>query len=229
MSVADDGVAALRVEGEVTVPGEELLRIDDVYAAHSYGCAQYYSKPTLAVGGDPPLVYISNDHTENPPAVTRRHPGRGSSGELTASATGHATGRGGPKVGASGPGTARCGVVLLGRKTTSRSPGRRNTLPSKRFWRMPTGYLWVKEWSASESGIPDQWSVFSPEGRWLGILPFPPNPARAGQEVCGKSGHCDLLDGDRDYFVILRQDELGVERVEGYRIRRDRTGGVVTP
>lgn len=39
------------------------------------------------------------------------------------------------------------------------------------------GYLLVREWSASERGIPDQGSVFSPEGRWLGVLPIPPDPA----------------------------------------------------
>ena len=221
VSVAMMG-SPLRVEGE-TVPGEELLRIDDAYAAHSFGCAQYYSNQ-LAVGGDPPLVYISNDHTEihqrsldgtlsriirrttGPPPVTRR--------------------------------AWRAESEHLARNSEmwGRSPRTEDDEPVPRTEEYPAveailadaeGYLWVKEWSASESGIPDQWSVFSPEGRWLGILPFPPNPASPDLEVCGKSGPACWV--GKDYFVIVRQDELGVERVEGYRIRRDRTGGGVTP
>ena len=35
------------------------------------------------------------------------------------------------------------------------------------------GYLWVREWSESETGLPDQWSVFSPQGRWLGSMAVP--------------------------------------------------------
>ena len=80
------------------------------------------------------------------------------------------------------------------------------------------GHLWVREWSASESGIPDQWSVFSPEGRWLGALAFPPDPAAPDRHLCRQYTTTCWI--DRDYFVIVRQDELGVERIEGYRIRR---------
>ena len=49
----------------------------------------------------------------------------------------------------------------------------------------PEGYLWVREWSGSESGTPDQWSVFNPEGRWLGVLPFPWAPDPAEPNSCG--------------------------------------------
>ena len=45
------------------VPGEALLRIDDDYAAHSFGCAKGFGTH-LAVGGDPPMVYVSNDGKE---------------------------------------------------------------------------------------------------------------------------------------------------------------------
>ena len=82
----------------------------------------------------------------------------------------------------------------------------------------PEGFLWVKEWSASESGIPDQWSVFSPDGRWLGVLPFPPDPGAPDYQMCGRDATPCWV--GRDYFLVVRRDALGVERVEGYRIRR---------
>ena len=84
------------------------------------------------------------------------------------------------------------------------------------------GYLWVREWSESETGWPDQWSVFSPEGRWLGVLRGPPNatgPAGSDLFLCGEIVPCWI---GADYFLALRMDELGVERVEGYRLRRRR-------
>ena len=77
----------------------------------------------------------------------------------------------------------------------------------------PEGYLWVREWSDSESGIADQWSVFNAEGRWLGVLPFPWAPGPTTDPG-------SLFRVDRDFFLTIRSNELGVERVEGYRIRR---------
>ena len=74
------------------------------------------------------------------------------------------------------------------------------------------GYLWIREWSESESGMTDQWSVFGPEGRWLGVLRMSAIPW-----LC-RHGTCWI---DRDWLVVLRLDALGVERIEGYRIRRD--------
>lgn len=92
----------------------------------------------------------------------------------------------------------------------------------------PEGYLWVREWSGSESGTPDQWSVFNPDGRWLGVLPFPWKTDPAQSNSCGSSSRV-LCWVDKDFFVAVRQDELGVERVEGYRIRRDSEGGGTRP
>ncbi|MDE2678437.1 MAG: 6-bladed beta-propeller [Gemmatimonadota bacterium] len=79
------------------------------------------------------------------------------------------------------------------------------------------GYLWVQEWSASESGRPDQWSVLSPEGRWLGVVPMPVEPGPMDPGRCSGFSSCWI---DREFYVTLRVDELGVERIEGYRIRR---------
>ena len=80
------------------------------------------------------------------------------------------------------------------------------------------GYLWVREWSASETGWADQWSVFSPWGRWLGVLTLPPDSSFTDLFMCYKSFVPCWL--DRDMFLAVRRGELGVERVEGYRIRR---------
>ncbi len=81
------------------------------------------------------------------------------------------------------------------------------------------GYLWVKEWSDSESGLPDQWSVFGTGGRWLGTLPEPQYPVRFNMFVSchWRYSPCWI---DRDFFLAVRRDGVGVERVEGYRIRR---------
>ena len=203
----------LRVEG-VTLPGEALLRIDDAYAAHSFGCARP-SWTHLATGGDPPLVYISNDHTEihqrsldgtltriirrtaEPPPVTDK---------AWRSELGH---------------RAR-NMEMSGwprRTEEDESIPRREKYPAVESILVDTaGYLWVKEWSASESGIPDRWSVFSPGGRWLGVLPFPPDPAAPDLQMCDRYSTPCWVGGD--YFLAVRRDELGVERVEGYRIRK---------
>ena len=77
----------------------------------------------------------------------------------------------------------------------------------------PQGYLWVSGWSAPEVGGPDRWSVFSPEGRWLGVLPAPVLrvPCHFYLNPCWMG---------TDFFLAVGRDELGRERVEGYRIRR---------
>ena len=156
----------LRVEG-VTLPGEALLRIDDAYAAHSFGCARP-SWTHLATGGDPPLVYISNDHTEihqrsldgTLTRIIRR------TAELPPVTD---------KAWKSELGHRARNMEMSGwpRRTEDDEPiPRREKYPAVESILVDTeGYLWVKEWSASESGIPDQWSVFSPEGRWLGSFP----------------------------------------------------------
>lgn len=210
-------------EDEITMPGKELLRTDDVYAAYSFGCARPW-RTYVAAGGDPLLVYISNAdggihqqsldgtlvriirRTVAPPPVTDR--------ALRAEREHWA------KI----------------REIAGWPPQTEEDEPIPRRERYPAveallvdaeGYLWVREWSTSESGIPDQWSVFGPDGRWLGILAFPPYPSAPDRHLCHLYTTTCWI--DRDYFVIVRKDELGVERVEGYRIRRDRAGGSVPP
>ena len=206
---------------EVPVHGETLLRIDAAYAAHFFGCARPTRTP-MAAGGDPPLVYISSDQTEihqrsldgtleriirrttQPPPVTD---------EAWAAEVEHRA-RNSDMSGLP-PQTEEAGPVL-----------RREEYPAVEALLVDSeGYLWVREWSTSESGIPDHWSVFSPEGRWLGALAFPPNPVAPDRHLCRLYTTTCWI--GKDHFVVVRQDELGVERVEGYRIRRDRAGGSV--
>ncbi len=75
------------------------------------------------------------------------------------------------------------------------------------------GYLWVREWSASEAGVPDQWSIFNPQGRWLGVIPALPDLMLCHRFLVP----CWI---DREFLLAVRRDEMGIERVEGYRIRR---------
>lgn len=77
------------------------------------------------------------------------------------------------------------------------------------------GHLWVREWSDSETGLPDRWSVFNPEGRWLGVLEEPPPTGLPDLS------HCHLCWIGTDSYVTVRRDEWGAQRVEVYRIRRD--------
>ena len=80
------------------------------------------------------------------------------------------------------------------------------------------GHVWVREWSASETGVPDQWSVFSPWGRWLGVVAVPPETSTSDLFMCYRFFVPCWV--DEEMFLTVRRDELGVERVEGYRIRR---------
>ena len=80
----------------------------------------------------------------------------------------------------------------------------------------PDGNLWVREWSPSESGLPDQWSVFGTDGRWEGVLRGSPAPW-----LCYRWPQPAPCWIDRNWLLILRANALGQERIEGYRIRRD--------
>ncbi len=77
------------------------------------------------------------------------------------------------------------------------------------------GHLWVREWSSSESGMPDQWSVFDPEGRWQGIVDGFPDPW-----ICYRWPRALPCWVDRDWFLMVTRDETGVETIQAHRIRR---------
>ncbi len=193
----------------IAVPGEHLIRIDADYAAHPFGCSLSLSR--MAVGGDPPTVYINNSggavhqrsldgtlvriirRTTEPLPVTDK----AWNAELA---------------------VREAWALARGTGPPAERP-KRTEYPAIAAIVVDTeGYLWIKEWSESESGIPDQWSVFDPEGVWLGVLPVLPNPQPMDSRLCTTFDPCWV---GKDFFLMIRRDELGVERVEGYRIRRD--------
>ena len=81
------------------------------------------------------------------------------------------------------------------------------------------GYLWVREYLPpvviDEGEIP-RWFVFSPEGRLLGQVPNPkglhPSFSPVGTPVTPRIG--------ADYILGFVRDELGVESVVLYPLRR---------
>ena len=64
------------------------------------------------------------------------------------------------------------------------------------------GYLWVADRATAEDG----WSVFSPEGRWLGTVPLP-------------RGQIHWIGSDLPIISTIDMD-LGIETVAGYRLNR---------
>ena len=73
----------------------------------------------------------------------------------------------------------------------------------------PLGYLWIQDYQMAD-GDRVVWSVFDPEGRILGNVETP-----RGRTV---------LEIGRDYILTLRTDELGVESVESWPLRRPSMG-----
>jgi hypothetical protein len=67
--------------------------------------------------------------------------------------------------------------------------------------------VWVRE-SSRPGHQSSDWSVFSATGELLGTVAMPPG--------------IDVLDIGADYILGLQRDELDVEYVEKYRLRRDR-------
>ena len=60
--------------GDMVLHAEELLKIDDDYAAHSFGCASSFSS-LMATGGDPPSFYCPQPGQRDPSASHGRHAG----------------------------------------------------------------------------------------------------------------------------------------------------------
>ena len=194
----------------------EYVMIDSTYSAHSFGCPSH-----MAVGGHPPSIYFpARDRNE-----IYQFTLDGALSRIIRRSTGLV------------PITPRARRAMEQRQEMAereleargvpRSPEGERPGGAPRDTHPPffdvavdsEGYLWVREWSESETGLPDRWSVFSPEGRWLGVIPVP-----WGSYVsCGFGGWKGYTPScwvDRDFFVILQRDDLDVERIEGYRIRR---------
>ncbi len=67
------------------------------------------------------------------------------------------------------------------------------------------GYLWVEDYSPPWQKY-RAWSVFDPDGRWLGQPPIPPD--------------LDLREVGSDYVLGVRRNEADVEEVVMYELRR---------
>jgi hypothetical protein len=68
------------------------------------------------------------------------------------------------------------------------------------------GYLWVKDYPHSRGQEVDEWSIFSPEGEWLGHVEVPRTTYIAAIGA--------------DYILATTTDDLDVELVRLYRLRR---------
>jgi hypothetical protein len=80
------------------------------------------------------------------------------------------------------------------------------TLPAYRDLLFDTdGNLWVQEHWITEDE-PRHWSVFQPDGRWIGRLETPPD--------------FEILEIGRDYILRRVLDELDVERIQLHRLSR---------
>ena len=217
---------ARRLGVSPTLPG--YMRIDHSYAAHGLGPAAH-----LAAGGDPLSVHVVRGDEIHQLAldgtllrIIRR----------TADTVGIAAR------------ARRAEMELLSRQREAMGlpatpqEDRAEMSARRTFSRIAAlvvdteGYLWAREWTVSEAEVPDQWSVYSPQGRWLGVLAVPSDLAardlhlchwRSGMQMDPIGGHRQPPRsrlpcwGGRDFLLMVRVDELGVERVEGYRIRRE--------
>jgi hypothetical protein len=67
------------------------------------------------------------------------------------------------------------------------------------------GHIWLEDWRPGWESGPRRWTVLDPDGRWLGTLTLP---------------DIDVHDIGDDYILGVRKDELDVEYVELYALRR---------
>ena len=72
------------------------------------------------------------------------------------------------------------------------------------------GNLWVRDASTGGTEPRGRWSVFSPEGRWLGVVSAP------RELECRLLAPCWI---GEDFFLGVTTDGMGIERVVGHRIR----------
>lgn len=188
-------------------PADEFLRVDTAYGAHSFACPRF-----IAARRDPPAIYVSRAdrneiHQFSPDGVLLRIIRR-TTDPL--------------------PVTDRARRAWEDRNAGFyESQG--FSLPESKLEAMRSvpiyppidglmvdaeGYLWVSEYSDSETWLADQWSIFGPDGRWLGVL------AKDVPVFLLCRGHLFVCWIDRDFLLVVGRDQFDVERVEAYRIRR---------
>ncbi len=216
-------------------PPSEFIRIDDSYSASSLGSwegmeiwvprdqSDMPGFPTLMVeshlasGGDPPSIYISNGDTDE---IHQFSLGgdliriiRRTNGPVTVTEAAQEAWQSALVAFWSRLGDLEEELGMSADRFLAGMPLRDGFPPVAGLVVDAGGFLWVREWSASEAGMPDQWSVFGPEGRWLGVIPGLPDLMLCHRFL----SPCWI---DREFLLAVRRDELGIERVEGYRIRR---------
>lgn len=196
---------------EFTRSADEFVRVDSAYGTHSFACAK-----VIAARRDPPSIYVSRGdrneiHQFSPDGVLLRIIRR-TTDPL--------------------PVTAKALRAREERMTRSwaerdRPPPEAQLEMTRSVEVLPAiaglmmdaeGYLWVTEYSESEIWLADQWSIFSPEGRWLGVVTDPGTPGSTGLLPCSSYRSACWI--DRNFFLVLGRDQFDVERVEAYRIRR---------
>ena len=203
--------AAIGEPYERDSPSREFVRIDTAYGAHSFGCPR-----VIAAGGDPPSVYVTRGdrneiHQFSPDGVLLRIIRRTTDPRPVTDKARRAredrTIRSHEEQGWPVP-EAR----LEAMRSVETFP------PIDGFIVDAEGYLWVSEYSDSETWLADQWSIFGPDGRWLGVVAMPGGPVATAFFRCrGYRITCWI---DRDFFVVVGRDQFDVERVQAYRIRR---------
>lgn len=188
-------------------PPDEFLRVDTAYRAHSFACAR-----VIAAGGDPPSIYVSRDdrneiHQFSPDGVLLRIIRRTTDPlrvtDKARRAWEERNTRGLESLGFSLPESQ-----LEAMRSVETYP------PIDGLMVDAEGYLWVSEYSDSETWAPDQWSIFGPDGRWLGVL------ARDVPAFFLCRGYRFACWIDSDFLLVVGRDQFDVERVEAYRIRR---------
>ncbi len=220
-------------------PPVDLALVDSMYAAHPLGSWAVWQiwipRATangddaflmiflvdlhIATGGDPPSIYIGegdrNDIYQFSQEGSLLRIIRRAAGPVPVSDRGHESWL--AMLEALDGGFSEDAFGMSWEELTRGMPRREIYPPVAGLAVDADGHLWVREWSAAEPGMPDQWSVFSPDGRWLGVVRGVPDLFLCHQRI----SPCWV---DRDLLLAVRRDELGVERVEGYRIRRDGEG-----
>ena len=188
-------------------PADEFLRVDTAYGAHSFACPRF-----IAARRDPPSIYAS----------------RGDRNEIHQFSADGALLRIIRRTTDPLPVTDKARRAWEGRNAGFyESQGL--SLPESKLEAMRSvqtyppidglmvdaeGYLWVSEYSDSETWEPDQWSIFGPDGRWLGVL------AKDVPAFFLCRGYLFVCWIDSDFLLVVARDQFDVERVEAYRIRR---------
>ena len=188
-------------------PADEFLRVDTAYGAHSFGCPRF-----IAARRDPPSIYVSRSdrneiHQFSPDGVLLRIIRR-TTDAIPVTDKARRAWEDRNRKGYESLGFSLPEGELEAMRSVQTYP------PIDGLMVDAEGYLWVSEYSDSETWAPDQWSIFGPEGRWLGVL------AKDVPVFFLCRGYLFVCWIDRDFLLVVGRDQFDVERVEAYRIRQ---------